>query len=322
MLAKNICMQLAVLILTCCCAWGQTAVPRAAGVFKLVKPPVIDGKLAENEWPATGWESDFTTLGKPDPAVKQTSFILGSTEDALYLAVKCLEPDLANRSLFQKDEVEIWKHDGLEFFLTQPGAENYFQFLISAAGNRFLLKFRPKQEAGGEGWESAASDFEGGYIVEIKIPFALIGAQPKAGDMWRFNLARNCLTPNADRHSSWAQTGSSFHDQEKFGTMLFLEKNSAAEIKQLLFRQRFSVISAMVDSYISFTRSFYPDFGRQAESELAQAGWEELEKAGAGKGDYEEEKLDTFLRRIEDIMLVLKKLDHRHKELLKEKLFR
>jgi hypothetical protein len=67
-------------------------------------------------------------------------------------------------------------------------------------------------------WEAKAAVVQGGYSLEIRIPFASLGVRrPSIGEVWGLNVCRHRETT----HSTWAPVGPNFHNPAAFGRMVF-----------------------------------------------------------------------------------------------------
>ena len=65
-------------------------------VYKLTSAPVMDGKVdGDPAWSGVPSGTGFHVLGGRRLARKQTFFKMGFTDDALYIGVRCEEPDIA-----------------------------------------------------------------------------------------------------------------------------------------------------------------------------------------------------------------------------------
>lgn len=168
----------------------------AAVPVRQEQPVRIDGNTDEAAWDRGTWVEGFSVLGAPDRAAAQGSaFRVLYSAEALFIAVKCTEPDVA--SLLTAD-TDIWKVDSVEVFVRPRAGGPCWQAVVGVNGARagYLL---PGGRFPVDGWQAMATVGPDSYSVEVSIPFALPdNARPNPGDVWRFNVARNATTPNAD----------------------------------------------------------------------------------------------------------------------------
>jgi len=76
-----------------------------------------------------------------------------------------------------------------------------------------------RAEAEPDGWEVATAVEADRWIVEVKIPFDLIGARPKPGEVWGFNACRN--DQGSGEATAWSCTQGSYAKPERFGGLMF-----------------------------------------------------------------------------------------------------
>ena len=64
-----------------------------------------------------------------------------------------------------------------------------------------------------------------GWTAEVFVPYTLLkplqNVPPKAGTQWRANVYRCDYDGGRSVAWNWAPTGSSFHEFERFGTLVF-----------------------------------------------------------------------------------------------------
>ena len=178
-------------------ACAHAAGPPAYTAYRLKGPVTIDGKPDEAAWSGLPLVTGFRLLGAPKSfARKQSWFRIGWDASHLYVMATCDEPDVAQMKLTLPDGAALWIEDSLEFFFVIDPPE-YQQFVVSPAGKRTWV-------AGGANWRAAASRTQNAWRMEMAVPLAALDVRPKAGDTWRFNVARNQVTANhGERHATW-----------------------------------------------------------------------------------------------------------------------
>jgi hypothetical protein len=190
-------------------AAAQEAFPKIPAV-KLEKAPQIDGVISPGEWESASRIEIFTDpqTGKPHP--DQTVAFLGYREDAIYVAFICTDarPD---RIIAR----EIRPNNGL-------AGDDYVTFIINPLGSRdwngrcfFQVSARGTQNEGISGgrtgkrewrgeWQAAAKRTETGYVVEMRIPWAVLNYRPGQAINMDIDLRRNHSSLNS--FSQWGQT--------------------------------------------------------------------------------------------------------------------
>jgi hypothetical protein len=196
------------------CAAGEQKVYTA---YKLSGPIAIDGTLSSPTWQQTIEAVGFKALGSRTKglAAKQTGFRIAWDEEALYLAVRCEEPDMPKIQSKRKDGEALWGDDSIEIFLC-PKYPSYDQLIVNTIGSKTWVNAI-------RNWSVAASRTQDSWAAEIRIPFTELGAVPKDGDTWRFNIARNTLNygKGGGRFSAWADVLTRFAEVENFAYLRF-----------------------------------------------------------------------------------------------------
>ena len=140
---------------------------------------------------------------------------------------------------------DLWEEDVFEcFFWTDEKHPVYFEYEISPLGcelpilipnfdGRFLgwrpwhyegdRKVRKQVSARGGGNTSMAGVT--GWSAEVFFPYELLkplrNVPPKSGTHWRANFYRIDYDDQQATQWDWARVGTSFHEFEKFGTLVF-----------------------------------------------------------------------------------------------------
>ena len=165
--------------------------PRRRGAITL------DGKLDDAGWQGVPVAADFRIpmTQAPAAATEATEFRMTWDDEKLYMAIKCVNPDVAKL----QPNPNVWGMDHLEFFLV-PGHEynsDYFQSAMSAMGatwgpKRFLGTPWAIDPQPATPYEMAITRGDGYWVCEMAIPFATLNTgAPKVGDCWRMNLVRS-----------------------------------------------------------------------------------------------------------------------------------
>jgi len=201
-------------------------------VYKVRKPPVIDGKLDEACWQHPSIITGFVTSGRRSRQEGKTTVHVVYDDECLYIAYDV--PDLQPSSIMPGgNEGGIWTEDGADFmFDTNLNRWTYFQFMGNANG-AFSEGYWPipgivdSDTFKVTGHAIAGSTRNG--AIEIKIPFAAmnghpemldppIPSPPKPGTVWGVNFYRN--KPS----TSWAHITRSSHAPWEYNAMTFTGK--------------------------------------------------------------------------------------------------
>jgi predicted TIM-barrel fold metal-dependent hydrolase len=145
----------------------------------------------------------------------------------------------------EEDFADLWNEDVFEFFFwTDARHPLYFEYEISPLGHELpilipnidhkFLGWRPWHYEGDRKIQKAVSIAGGpqksgaaisGWTAEVFVPYKLLeplsGVPPKAGSRWRANFYRVDYDDGRETSWDWARVGPSFHEYEKFGTLVF-----------------------------------------------------------------------------------------------------
>lgn len=205
--------------------------------YQFTDEPVLDGKSDDAAWQKAPAATGFFVLGGVDYALeRQSSFKMGWTSNALYIAVKCNEPKPDKIKAQPKDGDGIWGDDSVELlFCPWEWSGAYLQFAVNWLGARWSSPNVKTPEK----WEAKGGTNNEGWYVEVKIPFEVLQRTPAPNSVWRFNLARNSKNEDpSDRTTCWPPLFSSFAEIQRFATIAFKpgqpsDQDRAAAEKQM-----------------------------------------------------------------------------------------
>jgi hypothetical protein len=145
----------------------------------------------------------------------------------------------------KEDFLNLWTEDVYEcFFWTDEKHTVYFEYEISPLGYELpilipnldgrFLGWRPWNYEGGRRIQKAVSATGGpnesmaqvgGWRAEVFIPYELLkplgNVPPEPGTKWRANFYRVDYDGGETTAWDWARVGPSFHEFQKFGTLVF-----------------------------------------------------------------------------------------------------
>jgi endo-1,4-beta-xylanase len=175
--------------------------------------PVVDGEKDEAWNRAEGMPIEIFLQGKGSTGVGRAMW----DDKNLYVLVEVKEATLSNKSK------NAYEHDSVEIFVDEKNnksksyEEDDAQYRLDYE-NQFSFRGYPAQFA------SAAKVTEGGYIVEIAIPFRFV--KPEPGIALGFDLQVNDDDGSGNRTSfaKWNDpTNESFRNTSGFGKLLLIE---------------------------------------------------------------------------------------------------
>jgi hypothetical protein len=145
----------------------------------------------------------------------------------------------------QEDFLDLWHEDVYEcFFWTDEKHPVYFEYEISPLGYELpilvpnlegkFLGWRPwhyegdkktRKQVSATGGDNASMARVTNWRAEVFIPYELLkplhNVPPKSGTRWRANFYRVDYDNNQQTSWDWARVGPSFHEFQRFGTLVF-----------------------------------------------------------------------------------------------------
>lgn len=165
------------------------------------------------------------------------------SKKGLYVLMESTDAKLSAK--IDRDFENLWTEDVFEVFLwTDPRDPLYFEYEISPLGFELpimvpnndgkFMGWLPWHYSGGRKTRKATSSIDGdkkpganvkGWRAEIFIPYELLNPlrniPPKPGTKWRANFYRMDYDDGKKSSWDWSRVGSSFHEYQKFGTLVF-----------------------------------------------------------------------------------------------------
>ncbi len=145
----------------------------------------------------------------------------------------------------REDFLDLWTEDVFEFFFwTDERQPIYFEYEISPLGHELpilipnvggkFLGWRPWHYEGDRRTRRAVTTTGGSntpgaqiasWTAEVFVPYKLLeplaNVPPKPASRWRANFYRVDYDDGRETSWDWARVGPSFHEFEKFGTLVF-----------------------------------------------------------------------------------------------------
>jgi hypothetical protein len=144
-----------------------------------------------------------------------------------------------------EDFLDLWNEDVFEFFLWPDEQHSvYFEYEISPLGFELpilipnfdgkFLGWRPWHYEGARKTQKATTVIGGpkqsgahvtGWTAEVFVPYELLkplqNVPPERGTRWRANFYRMDYDDGKNTGWDWSRVGPSFHEFQKFGTLVF-----------------------------------------------------------------------------------------------------
>lgn len=184
--------------------------------------PELVGDMSCPNWAQGATLEDFQLLrGAGTPAAPTQARVLAD-ERHLYVGFTCHEPEMDKLvTEITQHGGSVWTDDCVEVMVdpTNAGAFHH-HFIVNSAGVIFQafhssIGALPRPE--GEITVATALG-DGRWTCEVRIPFSLLGATPRPGEVWGMNVGRERQAGQAEV-SSW-QEATSFTDPTQLGAAL------------------------------------------------------------------------------------------------------
>jgi hypothetical protein len=224
--------------------WAPAAEPPAGA--PVLKVPHADDFTLTGDGSAAAWQkAAWTPLNArtQDGQPYQTRIKVLYSDTGLYVHLDAADALLT--ATIKEDFQNLWLEDVFEVFLW-PDEKHpvYFEYEISPLGYELpilipnldgkFLGWRPWHYEGKRKTRKATAVRGGpkesgakitGWRAEVFIPYELLAplgnVPPKPGTKWRANFYRMDYDGGKQGAWDWARVGKSFHEFEKFGTLVF-----------------------------------------------------------------------------------------------------
>jgi len=192
------------------------------------RPPVINGQVDEEVWHLSEQTEGFIQF-EPEhgqPSQLHTVVRIGYTDEALYVAFTCFDPEPAGlAAAVTKRDGELEDDDAV-FLMLDTFNDNstctYFSTnsLGTQADGRVADNGRSMDGKWDAAWLSAAARTPAGWTAEFAIPFRILKFQEGANQTWGLNLGRSY--PRRLEISYWAGPLESEIRVSQFGELIGL----------------------------------------------------------------------------------------------------
>lgn len=184
--------------------------------------PKVDAALSDSAWSENPDIPSFVPTEMHQTVSAPTAAWITYDQQALYFAVRCVEPDPTKMQLTAvKHDGPVWEDDSIEIFIdTNYDRKSFYQIIVNAKGVTYDGK------SDGNSWNgayrSAAAMTDKGWAIELAIPWQDIGLDgpPASNSPIGLNLVRNRPQANAEI-TQWAPTKGSNWRPQLYGTLTF-----------------------------------------------------------------------------------------------------
>jgi cellulose/xylan binding protein with CBM9 domain len=215
---------------------------------RLSVKPADDFEVTGNGDHAAWRQAEWTALRRrqPDGHPYESRFKVLYSRTGLYFLMEGTDKKLT--ATMNQDFMDLWNEDVFEVFLwPDERYPVYFEYEISPLNHELpilipnfggqFLGWRPWHFEKDRLTRKATSTMGGpkesnatiqGWRAEFFIPYALLkplqNVPPKAGTRWRANFYRVDYDDGKATQWDWARVGPSFHEYQKFGDLVFVER--------------------------------------------------------------------------------------------------
>ena len=165
----------------------------------------VDGLLDEQVWQGPATLRGFRRCGADGQAVAGTRGWLACDEQGVYLAMRVEREagEVFRQAKRQKTDAEdIFGDSCIEWFLCPRGQGEVYQFVVNPRGvQEEVLSGAVSFETR---WEAQVRHDEAGMTVEMAVPWARLGLEKGADDVWQMNVNRSIYGENGEvRRVTW-----------------------------------------------------------------------------------------------------------------------
>ena len=217
---------------------------------KIGKPPVLDGKIDEEEWSRAAAVTGFTMLNSQQWSSRQATVFAGFGDQKLYIAFRCPHEGRIELEKGGRDALGTQQSQGIEIWLQPPGGQ-WHQFL--GLPGEVIVDVSQEDHFDWNGrWEFKeqirdVAEEIGGILsfrkklwtAEIAIPFEDLGVStPVDGQKWRINFTRDYGVPKGRKRShddwtTWSPIRGRFKELKAFGTAEMGSDAPAVQFREL-----------------------------------------------------------------------------------------
>jgi hypothetical protein len=182
-------------------------------------PLKLDGRLDEPLYTSVLPLSDFiqTEPNPGEPATEKTEVWISFDQTNVYVSVRASEsrPERVVANEMRRDNNTIWQNDGVGFsFDTFYDRRNDFLFNVNPVGGRtdghIMNEGTINNNDWNPVWDFATARFEGGWTVEVAIPFKSLRYGAGTEQVWGFQMRRNNRWKNEISYVTAVSSGRGF----------------------------------------------------------------------------------------------------------------
>ena len=195
---------------------GDIYALREYTVVRAEQAPTVDGRLDDAVWQQNDPAHEFRLLGKIGQSAQDTQAWAAWDDEALYIAYRCPESEKEQPTLQTE---KIWNRDAVDTAINPSGDRAVFaQIMVDAAGESEQFWHGLDGETVQWQYEHAVGEYDGGWTVELAVPWSEMGVEPSSGMEMTGNWVRYRPYPPVDEMQTWSpMPGPAINDPERFG---------------------------------------------------------------------------------------------------------
>lgn len=201
-------------------ARGGSAAKSKLQAYRSARAPEMTGRIDDPLWAKARPFNRFISNGDAKAAPLATELRCILAGKALFLAVKCQEPELDKMKLtIDRDgHAGLWTNDGIEFFLDVAGqGKSCYHMMVSANGFSYAVGRGDGNVQYPKVWAKSGR-WEQGWSVEFAVDLGQMGVRPAKGKRMGFHVCRN--RAGAGGCYVWSWTGGSNHNVSRYGSLI------------------------------------------------------------------------------------------------------
>ncbi|RJP21405.1 MAG: hypothetical protein C4527_23570 [Candidatus Omnitrophota bacterium] len=194
--------------------------------LKVDAPLTVDGLLDEPFWRNCEVTSNFIDIRSQKPAEQQTLVRVAYTRKYLYIAVECLDDNIAEiRASERREDRSFDGDDWIEVHFDPPhNHRGKYAFFSNPLGARADASEGPSgvfNRGWTAEWDLAATIQADRWVFEMRIPFGVMNYERKDDQTWGINFTR-CLR-RTDVTSFWNYNPTDYYKPRHFGHLTGLD---------------------------------------------------------------------------------------------------
>ncbi|MFH1739781.1 MAG: DUF5916 domain-containing protein [bacterium] len=195
--------------------------------LKVDAPLTVDGVLDEPFWQKAEIATDFIAERTNEPAQEQTTVRAAYTKTHIYFAVECFDEKIDEIRATERREDRYYEGDDLVEIHLDPfhNHRSKYCFFSNPLGTRCDAKAGTSDGSFNTGWSAdwdlAVQILEDRWVIEMRIPLAVMNYFRRDGQTWGLNISR--VLCRTDTESFWSYNETDTYDPRHFGHLTGLD---------------------------------------------------------------------------------------------------